>query len=136
MNKDSKLNLTEVNEITEKVIGCPFKVSNTLGGRISGKGLRKCGRIEIARSGLNVRQQIPIDVKYDGVIVGQFLADLLVADPVIVEFKAIRLLEDVHTAQCLNYLCATGLPICLLINFFRPKLEIKRLVASEAWLRH
>lgn len=65
-------------------------------------------------------------VKYDGFVVGEFFADLLVANVVLVEFKAVKLLEDVHTVQCLNYLRATGLPVCLLVNFYRPKVEIKQ----------
>jgi len=136
MNTDLVMDLTEVNAITEKVIGCLFQVSNALGGGFLEKVYENAAAIEIAKSGLNVRQQFPIEVKYDGAIVGQFYADLLVADQVMVEMKAIRLLEDVHTAQCLNYLRATNLPVCLLVNFYRPKLEIKRLIASQAWLRH
>lgn len=135
MNADTSHNLTEVDEITEKVIGCLFKVSNTLGGGFLEKVYENAAVIEIAKTGLTVRQQFPIDVKYDGAVVGQFLADVLVADLVLVEMKAVKLLEDVHTAQCLNYLRATNLPVCLLVNFYRPKIEIKRLVASQAWLR-
>lgn len=124
----------EVNEVTEKVIGCLFKVSNTLGGGFLEKVYENAGAIEIAKTGLDVKQQYPIEVKYDGVVVGQFFADLLVADLVLVEFKAVKLLEDIHTAQCLNYLRATNLPVCLLVNFYRPKLEIKRVIANNAWL--
>jgi GxxExxY protein len=122
-----------VNEVTEKVTGCLFKVSNTLGGGFLEKVYENAGAIEIAKAGLSVKQQHPIDVRYDGVRVGQFFADLLVADLVLVEFRAVRLFEEVHTAQCLNYLRATGLPVCLLVNFYRPKLEIKRLIANSAW---
>lgn len=124
----------EVNEVTEKVIGCLFKVSNTLGGGFLEKVYENAGAIEISKTGLSVKQQFPIEVKYDGVVVGQFFADLLVADLVLVEFKTVKLLEDVHTAQCLNYLRATDLPVCLLVNFYRPKLEIKRIVANSAWI--
>jgi GxxExxY protein len=130
------MNEAEINAITEKVIGCIFKVSNTLGGGFLEKVYENATALEIAKTGLSVRQQFPIDVKYDGVLVGQFTADLLVADSVLVECKAVKLLEEVHSAQCLNYLRATQLPICLLVNFCRPKVEIKRLVASQAWLRH
>ncbi|MCL4531368.1 MAG: GxxExxY protein [Chloroflexi bacterium] len=124
----------EVNEITEKVIGSLFKVSNTLGGGFLEKVYENAAAIEIPKIGLDVKQQFPIEVKYDGVVVGQFFADLFVADLVLVEFKAVRLLEDVHTAQCLNYLRATNLPVCLLVNFYRPKLEIKRIIANSAWI--
>ena len=123
----------EVNEITEKVIGSLFKVSNTLGGGFLEKVYENASAIEIAKTGLSVKQQFPIEVKYDGIVVGEFFADLLVADLILVEFKAVKLLEDVHTAQCLNYLRATSLPVCLLVNFYRPKLEIKRIIANSTW---
>lgn len=60
--------------------------------------------------------------------VGFYEADLLIADCVLVELKAVRHLDDVHKAQCLNYLKATGLKICLLINFGNPKVEVKRII--------
>ena len=123
----------DVNEITEKIIGSLFKVSYTLGGGFLEKVYENASAIEIAKTGLDVKQQFSIEVKYDEVIVGQFFADLLIADLVLVELKAVKLLEDVHTAQCLNYLRATNLPVCLLVNFYRPKLEIKRIVANSAW---
>jgi GxxExxY protein len=123
----------EVNEITEKVIGSLFNVSNTLGGGFLEKVYENASAIEIARTGLSVKQQFPIEVKYDGIIVGQFFADFLLADLVLVELKAVKLLDDMHTAQCLNYLRAIGLPVCLLVNFYRPKLEIKPIIANNAW---
>ena len=126
----------EVNEVTEKIIGCVYKVSNTLGGDFLEKVYENASMIEVGKTGLDVRQQYPIEVKYDGIIVGEFFADLLVANLVLVEFKAVKLLEDVHMAQCLNYLRATGLPICLLINFYRPKVEVKRIIANSVWLRN
>jgi len=125
----------DVNEVTEKVIGCLFKVSNAIGGSFLEKIYENASAIEIAKTGMSVKRQYPIEIKYEGIVVGQFFADLLVADLVLVEFKAVRLLEEVHTAQCLNYLRATGLPVCLLVNFYRPKLEIKRIIANSAWLR-
>ena len=103
----------EVNEITEKVIGSLFKVCNTLGGGFLEKVYGNASAIEIAKTGLGVTQQLPIEVKYDGIVVGQFFADLLVSDLVLVEFKAVKLLEDVHTAQCLKLSTSHGFA-CLL----------------------
>lgn len=123
----------EFNQITEKIIGCVYRVSNTLGGGFLEKVYENATAIEVSKTGLRVCRQYPIKVKYDGVVVGDFFADMLVEDTVLVEFKAVKLLEDVHTAQCLNYLRATSLPVCLLINFYRPKVEIKRLIANSAW---
>ena len=67
-------------------------------------------------------------VHYDGAVVGEYAADLLVEGKVIVELKAVKTLDDVHLAQCMNYLKATGLSVCLLVNFGKPKLEVKRVV--------
>ncbi len=123
----------ELNEITEKVIGCVYKVSNTLGGGFVEKVYQNATALEIGKSGLLVQQQFPIAVKYDDVVVGEFCADLLVEKIVLVELKAVKLLEEVHMAQCLNYLRATNLPVCLLINFYRPKVEIRRIIPNDAW---
>lgn len=127
--------LLEVNQITEKVIGCVYKVSNTLGGGFLEKVYENAVAFEIGKTGLKIQQQYAFDVYYEGVSVGHYIADLVAEDAVLVEFKAVRILEEVHTAQCLNYLRATGLPVCLLVNFYRPRVEIKRLVANTAWLR-
>lgn len=123
----------ELNQLTQKVIGCLYTVSNTLGGGFLEKIYQNAAAIEIAKSGLVVHQQYPIHVKYDGVIVGEYYADLLVQNLVLVELKAVRLLDDVHAAQCLNYLRATQLPVCLLVNFYRPKLEIRRIIPHASW---
>jgi GxxExxY protein len=72
-----------------------------------------------------MQQQKAITVTYDGIVVGEYLADLLVEEKVLVELKSARAFEDAHTAQCLNYLAATGFPICLLINFGK-RVEVKR----------
>ncbi len=123
----------EVNEITEKVIGCLYQVSNTLGCGFLEKVYENASGIAIAKTGLQVQQQYPIQVRYDGVVVGEYFADLLVEELVLVEMKAVKLLEEIHTAQCLNYLRATGLPVCLLVNFYRPKVEIKRIIPHDSW---
>ena len=75
-----------------------------------------------------VRRQIAIGVEYDGVIVGAYVADLLVENAVLVEIKAVRALDTNHDAQCLNYPRATGRTVCLLMNFANPRLEIRRRV--------
>jgi GxxExxY protein len=82
--------------------------------------------MRLHKSGLSVEAQHPINVLYDGVVVGEFFADILVVDRVIVELKATKEHDEIFTAQCLNYLKATGKPICLLLNFGKPRLDIKR----------
>jgi len=69
-----------------------------------------------------------MQVLYDGVVVGEFVADILVEDTVLIEVKAVRQLNDKHMAQCLNYLKATGLAVCLLINFGSTRVEVKRVM--------
>jgi GxxExxY protein len=127
------MNEMEVNEITEKIIGCVYTVSNTLGGGFAEKVYENATAIEVGKSGLRARQQYPLMVTYNGIVVREFFADLLVEELILVEFKAVKLLEEVHMAQCLNYLRATGLPVCLLINFYRPKVEIRRIVPHDSW---
>jgi GxxExxY protein len=80
---------------------------------------------------LKVKQQHSIKVFYDGDLVGEFAADLLVEETVLIELKAVRELDEIHMAQAMNYLKATGLKICLLINFGKPKVEIRRIVPYE-----
>ena len=81
---------------------------------------------ELRKAGLNVQQQVGIKVWYDGIIVGEYVADLIVEGVVLVELKAIQALDSVHTAQCINYLAATKLPVCLLINFGK-RVDLKRI---------
>lgn len=123
----------ELDEITEKVIGCAYEVGNTLGSGFVEKVYENALFHQLHKSGLCVVQQHQINVFYDSVLVGEFFADLLVEDKVLLELKAVRQLDDVHTAQVMNYLKSSGLPICLLINFGRPKVEIRRFVPYDVW---
>ena len=123
----------ELNKITEKIIGCAFKVSNTLGIGFVEKVYENSLAHEILKTKLQVQQQHPICVYYDQKLVGEFFADLLVEEKVLVELKVARSFDNTHMMQCLNYLRASDLPVCLLINFGRPKIETKRIVPSDVW---
>ncbi|NQT88767.1 GxxExxY protein, partial [bacterium] len=103
--------------LTETIIGCVYKVSNTLGVGFLEKVYENALAHELRKAGLGVEQQARTLVKYDDVVVGEYFADLVVSGSTIVEIKAVRTLDDVHKAQCLNYLKATGLRVCLLVNF-------------------
>ena len=118
----------EINEITEKIIGCAFTVSNGLGSGFLEKVYENALAHELRKSGMDMVQQHPIEVCYGGVVVGEYFADLLMENQVMLELKAVKGLDDIHMAQCLNYLKATGKKICLLMNFGKPKVEIKRIV--------
>ena len=82
---------------------------------------------ELRDIGLTVARQRSIVIRYRDVVVGEYAADLVVEDRVVVELKAVKALDGVHLAQCVNYLKATGLPVCLLLNFGKPRLEIRRI---------
>jgi len=113
-------------DLTEQIIGCAYRVSNTLGCGFLEKVYENAMAYELRKGGLDVKQQSPIRVVYDGVAVGEYMADLIVSDRVIVELKAATEMNEIHAAQTLNYLKATGLPVALLLNFGKPKIEIRR----------
>jgi GxxExxY protein len=115
-------------ELTEAIIGCASTVANVLGSGFLEKVYENALAHELRKKGLLAEQQRPISVQYDGVTVGEYLADIVVEGKVLVELKAARDIEDIHKAQCINYLKATGLAICLLINFGTPKVQIRRLM--------
>ena len=118
-----------LNSITERIIGCSYTVANTLGHGFLEKVYENALAYELRSSGLAVETQRILDVHYRDIVVGEYVADLLVEKLVLVELKAIKEFDDVHLAQCLNYLKATGLHLCLLINFGTPKIRIKRIVS-------
>jgi len=114
-----------INELTEKVIGCAYKVHGELGTGFLEKVYENALRIELAEARLTVKQQHPIPVFYHGQVVGDFYADLMVEDRLIVELKAVQSLAREHEVQLVNYLAATGVDDGLLINF-GPSVEVKR----------
>ena len=120
-----------IDQLTEKIIGCAFKVSNELGCGFLEKVYENSLAHELRKNGLRAVQQHPIKVYYDRVVVGDFAADILVENTVLLELKAVRALDRIHNAQCLNYLKATGLPVCLLMNFGKPKVQIKRIAGRR-----
>ena len=124
MNTDAPV----LNRISQRTIGCALTVSNTLGCGFLEKVYENALAHELRQAGLTVYQQTGVTVRYHGLVVGQYVADLLVEQEVAVELKAVRALDNVHRAQCMNYLRASGLRLCLLLNFGRPRLEIQRLV--------
>jgi GxxExxY protein len=123
----------ELDKITEKIIGCAYRVSNNLGIGFVEKVYENAHAHEMRKDGLRVVQQHPIKVVYDGIIVGEFFVDLLVEDRVLVELKAVSELTSEHLAQALNYLRASRLPACLLINFGKPRIQIRHLHPSLNW---
>ncbi|MCR9014404.1 GxxExxY protein [Aquiflexum gelatinilyticum] len=120
--------MDDINLITKEIIGKSFKVSNTLGNGFLEKVYQNALSYELTKSGLNVKQQYPLEVFYEDKVVGEYFADLLVENKIILELKATKALEDIHLAQILNYLKACNMDFGLLINFGTPRVEIKRVL--------
>ena len=117
-----------LNHISEKIIGCAFSVSNALGAGFLEKVYQNALLIELANAGLQAEKEKQIQVLYKNQVVGDYFADILVNQQVIVETKAVQSLNEIHQAQLLNYLKATNLSLGLLINFGTPKIQIKRMI--------
>lgn len=118
----------EYKELTERTIGCAYRVYNRMGFGFLESVYEKCMLIELRKAGLDTESQQPIRVQYDGEVVGDFIADILVSDTVILELKSVRKLVEAHEVQLVNYLVATGKPVGLLINFGETRAEVKRKV--------
>jgi GxxExxY protein len=112
-------------EITEKIIACAYAVHNALGAGFLEKVYENALVIKIRKAGLEAAQQLPIHVYYENEIVGDFFADLLVANRIIIEVKAVENLLKKHEVQLVNYLAATRKDTGLLINF-GSSVEVKR----------
>jgi GxxExxY protein len=119
--------LQETNELTKTIIGCAYEVSNTLGSGFLEKVYENSLAVELRAAGLQVAQQVPYKIGYKGVIVGDYLADLIVENQVIVEIKSVRAIDKAHLAQCINYLAAANLHLALLLNFAKSRVEIRRI---------
>ena len=116
----------EHEKLTETIIGRAMQVHRTLGPGFLESVYQKALAHELGKAGLRVECEKPIQVRYDGVLVGDFAADMLVEELVMVENKAVQTLASAHEVQLVNYLTATGVEIGLLLNFGGEKLEFKR----------
>jgi len=114
-------------ELSYKIIELALEVHNELG----------CGFLEkvyenalmmLDREKIPAKQQAPADVYFQGKVIGQYFADILVDNKLILELKTVDVIANIHTAQVLNYLRATGLKLGLILNFGKPRFEYKRLV--------
>jgi len=112
--------------LTEKIIGRAMKVHSVLGPGFVESVYAKALAHELRQAGLKVECEKLITVKYDGVVVGEFSADKLVEEKVMVEDKAVQALGSAHEVQLVNYPTATGVEIGLLLNFGAQRLEYKR----------
>jgi GxxExxY protein len=115
-------------ELTYLINGAIFEVNRELGTGFLEKVYENALLIELSKRELKAENQVPIKVKYKGKEVGEYFADIVVEDKVILEIKSVDSLQKVHEAQLLNYLKATGHKIGLLVNFAHPKAEVKRFI--------
>jgi GxxExxY protein len=111
--------------LTQLIIGCAYKVHNALGPGFLEKVYENALRIELEKLGLKVKQQEPINVTYEGQVVGEYYADLWVDETVVIELKALQALAKAHEVQLVNYLTATGIDTGLLLNF-GPSVQVRR----------
>lgn len=118
----------EMEALTGKIIGCAFTVARTLGHGFLEAIYKNALAEELSANGLRIQIEAPYPVYYRDKPMGNYLADLVVEDMVIVETKAVDALIKAHQAQVLNYLKASRLPVGLLFNFSKPSLEMKRVL--------
>ncbi|MCU7850458.1 MAG: GxxExxY protein [Candidatus Thiodiazotropha sp. (ex Lucinoma kastoroae)] len=114
--------------ISQQVIGCAYTVGNELGPGFLESVYENALCLELVGKGLVVERQKQLNVTYKGEVVGKFFADILVESCLLLELKAVARLSPEHKAQVINYLKATGLNVSLLINFGKPRTEIRRIV--------
>jgi len=115
-------------ELTEKIIAAAYHVYNKMGFGFLESVYEKCLLIELRKNGLKAESQKPIIVEYENEVVGEFKADVIVEDTVILELKSVRKTTLAHEVQLVNYLVATGKPVGLILNFGEQKVEVKRKV--------
>jgi GxxExxY protein len=118
----------DIDHLTYAINGAVFEVSRILGPGFLEKVYENALLVELRQKGIKAQGQAPIRVTYKDTLVGDYIADIVVDDQVIVELKTVERLEKIHEAQLLNYLKATGIRVGLLVNFKSPRAQIKRLV--------
>jgi len=122
----------EYADLTQQVLAAAFEVSNTLGAGFLEKVYERALLHELTLRGLNATAQAAFPVFYKTRKVGEYIADFLVEDQLLVELKCATNLGPDHMAQCLNYLRASRKPLCLLINFHNPKLQWRRIKPRQS----
>jgi GxxExxY protein len=120
--------MNQSENLTRKVIASGFEVSNFLGTGFLESVYENSLCVELEKQGVLFRQQKQLKVIYKGQVVGNFIADLVIEDKLLVELKTVSQLVQSHRSQVMNYLKATGLPVALLLNFGTPKLGVQRIV--------
>lgn len=113
------------------MIGCGFEVINELGAGFLESVYERAMLVALSDAGLDAKSQAAIDVGFRGKSVGEFYADLLVEEKVIVELKCAAEISPIHEAQVINYLKATGIEVGLILNFGNPRLQFRRYTRTK-----
>lgn len=132
MTQIAQMTSEELNVLTHRIIACVYAVHSKLGCGFLEKVYENALCVELEKSGLKFETQKPVNVFYSGRLVGEFVCDLVIEDRVVVELKSVKTLTELHSAQCINYLKATGLPLCLLVNFGEARAKVKRFIKSAS----
>lgn len=114
-------------ELSKKIIAAAYNIHKELGQGFLEKVYKNALAIELQEAGIKCDLEVPMSVRYHGHVVGDYVADMIVEDKIIVEAKAVSELNSVHEVQLVNYLKATGIQVGLLINFGR-SIQVKRRV--------
>ncbi len=125
MNANTK---EQLDALSSRIIASAFSVSNSVGAGFPEKVYENAMAVDFRSTGIRYVQQPTYFVRHRAEVVGEFVPDLVAEDAVIVEIKALNSLNEIHHAQCMNYLRVTGLRLALLINFGLPRVELKRVV--------
>jgi GxxExxY protein len=115
-------------DLSYKIVGLAMQVHNKLGFGFLEKVYENALMVLLKREGVGAKQQAAIAVYFEGERVGDYLADILVEDKIILELKSVEKIIDTHRAQALHYLKATGLSLAIILNFAKEQLEYERLV--------
>jgi GxxExxY protein len=118
-------------ELTDKIINAAIEVHNTLGSGFLEKVYENSLILELMSRDLLVEQQKNVKVFYKGLEVGNYIADIIVENKVVIELKSVKSLDPIFSCQLLNYLKALNMQVGLLLNFGNSKLEIKRLINTD-----
>ncbi len=118
----------EHKQLTKRIIAAAYTVYNRMGFGFLESVYEKCLLIELRKAGLRAESQKPVIVRYDNEVVGEFKADIIVEDTVIVELKSVKQIVQAHEVQLVNYRVATDKPVGLILNFGEERVEVKRKV--------
>jgi GxxExxY protein len=115
-------------ELSYKIVGCAMEVHSKLGSGFLEKVYENALMVLFRKEGIAARQQTPIKVNFEGELVGEYYADILVDEKIILELKTTDKIVDIHRAQMLHYLRATGIKLGMILNFGSKSFEYERLV--------